>query len=346
MTDAWPPMVQCPHPTRRVQPKATPPSPAAGRSVEARHRRDRASRQSSAAPARSRRASSSEAAALPPKRSASSAGSWWAWSATGTKVKDKACGPKRGDDRIRILVGQDAEDDVLRTMVVEQVRPAPSPPPTLCAPSTQVCAVPLKRTRRQLLETRRPLRGGSPLKNEARPTGSAVLALEHLPGEVRRSGPDARPAMTDRSVESIAQSRPSQIDGGSALFGGALDRILGLAAPAPRTTSGTPGLGDAGLLGGDLREARAEELLMVEAERGDAADQRPLDDVGRVEPAAEPDLDDAGVGGRSRESEEGGGGGHLEEAGVDAVAGVEHLAEQRRPARRPRSACRRCGCAR
>ena len=39
-----------------------------------------------------------------------------------------------------------------------------------------------------------------------------------------------------------------------------------------------------------------------------------FDDIGRVEPAAEPDFEDAGVGGGAREGEEGGGGGHFEEA--------------------------------
>ena len=82
------------------------------------------------------------------------------------------------------------------------------------------------------------------------------------------------------------------------------------------------------------------------AELGDAADQRALDDVGRVEPAAEADLDDAGVGGRAGEGEEGGGGGRLEEADLHAVRGVERLGEQGGEQRRRRSAGRRGGCAR
>ena len=48
----------------------------------------------------------------------------------------------------------------------------------------------------------------------------------------------------------------------------------------------------------------AEELLMVEREIGDPGDQRTLDDVGRVEPAAEPDLEDAGVGRRPGKGED------------------------------------------
>ena len=68
---------------------------------------------------------------------------------------------------------------------------------------------------------------------------------------------------------------------------------------------------------------------MVHAELGDAARDRRGDDVGRVEPAAQPDLDDAGVGGRAREGEEGGGRGRLEEAELHAVGGLERFAENR-----------------
>ena len=53
-----------------------------------------------------------------------------------------------------------------------------------------------------------------------------------------------------------------------------------------------------------------------------------LDDIGGVEPAAEADLDDAGVGGRAGEGEEGGGGGRLEEADLHALGRVERLGEQ------------------
>ena len=104
-------------------------------------------------------------------------------------------------------------------------------------------------------------------------------------------------------------------------------------------------LGDAGLLGGDLLDPVAEKGGMVDADLGDAADRRRGDHVGGVEPAAEPDLDDAGVGRRARESEEGRGGGGLEEADLHVPGGVERLLEQSgsgassisRPARRMRS---------
>ena len=64
---------------------------------------------------------------------------------------------------------------------------------------------------------------------------------------------------------------------------------------------------------------------MVEAELGDAAGRRGGDHVGGIEAPAEADFDDRGVGGGAGEGEEGGGRGRLEEAGGDAVGGVEHL---------------------
>src|SRR3546814_7556199 len=61
---------------------------------------------------------------------------------------------------------------------------------------------------------------------------------------------------------------------------------------------------------------------------GKAGDERVRDDVGRVEPPAEPDLDDAGVGGGARESEEGDRGRHLEEARLEPVGMVERFLQQ------------------
>ena len=63
---------------------------------------------------------------------------------------------------------------------------------------------------------------------------------------------------------------------------------------------------------------------MVDAQLRDAGDDR-QDHVGGVQPAAEPDLDHAGIGRRAGEGEERGGGGHFEKAGADAVRVIEHL---------------------
>ena len=67
---------------------------------------------------------------------------------------------------------------------------------------------------------------------------------------------------------------------------------------------------------------------MIERKGGDRRNQRPLDNVGRIEPSAEADLEDAGIGGRAREREDRGRGGDLEEAGLDAAAGVQDLGKQ------------------
>ena len=65
--------------------------------------------------------------------------------------------------------------------------------------------------------------------------------------------------------------------------------------PSPNAAdNGDAGLDDPGFLEGDLPERRAEMLLVVPGDRGDDRDER-ADDVGRVEPAAHPDLEDRDV---------------------------------------------------
>ena len=53
-----------------------------------------------------------------------------------------------------------------------------------------------------------------------------------------------------------------------------------------------------------------------------------IDDVGRVEPAAEPDLDDCRIGRRTGEGQEGGRRRRLEEARLDTVARLPDLLQQ------------------
>jgi hypothetical protein len=74
-----------------------------------------------------------------------------------------------------------------------------------------------------------------------------------------------------------------------------LERVVLLAAD----DHGDAALDDARLLGGDLGERVAEELLMVHVDRRDDREARGVDDVGRVEPPAEPDLQQCHVGGVS-----------------------------------------------
>ncbi len=68
---------------------------------------------------------------------------------------------------------------------------------------------------------------------------------------------------------------------------------------------------------------------MIHPQRGNAGDGGAADDVGRIEPTAQADLDDRRRGGRAGEGEEGGGGRDLEETGADAVRMIEHFGQQR-----------------
>ncbi len=76
-----------------------------------------------------------------------------------------------------------------------------------------------------------------------------------------------------------------------------------------------------------------QECLVIDTQRGDPADRRGRDDVRRIEPPAEADLDDAIVGGDACEGEEGGGGGDFEKARLHTIGFVEHLFEQCREQR-------------
>jgi hypothetical protein len=88
--------------------------------------------------------------------------------------------------------------------------------------------------------------------------------------------------------------------------------------------------GDAGLFRRDRFDPRAEKGLVVEPELGDPADQRPFEHIGGVEPAAEPDLDHAGVGRVPAEGEKGRCRGDLEKGRADPVRRVQHLGQQSR----------------
>ena len=70
---------------------------------------------------------------------------------------------------------------------------------------------------------------------------------------------------------------------------------------------GAAGLDDAGLLGGDLGQGVAQHLGVVQADGGDGADRR-VDDVGGVEPPAQPGLQHLEVHGSLLEVGEGQGG--------------------------------------
>ena len=91
-------------------------------------------------------------------------------------------------------------------------------------------------------------------------------------------------------------------------------------------TSGTPCLAMPAFSAAMSGRFGTEKLLMIEREVGDAGDERAFDHVGRIQPAAQTDFQDAGVGGRTRKGEECRGRCRdLEEAWLDARAGVEHF---------------------
>ena len=78
-----------------------------------------------------------------------------------------------------------------------------------------------------------------------------------------------------------------------------------------------------------IGDGLAEELLMVEGDGRDDRDERPADDVGGIEPAAESGLEQQDVGRSPREREEGGGRGDLEEG--DRIAPVDAFAFLQQP---------------
>jgi hypothetical protein len=94
---------------------------------------------------------------------------------------------------------------------------------------------------------------------------------------------------------------------------------------------------DAGLLerdahhgiGGHALFRDQQERLVVDAQRGDAAGCGLDHDVGRVKTSAQANLDNAGVCGMARESEEGCGGCDLEETRPKVFTQIENFLQQR-----------------
>src|SRR5437764_5684055 len=87
-------------------------------------------------------------------------------------------------------------------------------------------------------------------------------------------------------------------------------------------------LENTGLLGRDLAQGIAEEIGMVERDRRYRRNHRAIDHVGRVEPAAETDLEQDDIRRNACEGKEGSRRGDLEER--DRTAGIDplHLAQQ------------------
>ncbi|MPL60817.1 hypothetical protein SDC9_06379 [bioreactor metagenome] len=93
--------------------------------------------------------------------------------------------------------------------------------------------------------------------------------------------------------------------------------------------AGHAALQDPGLLAGDLGQGFAQKGLMVDRDRGDDGQRRPRDHIRRIEPAAEPDLEQGEIGRRAGEGQEGRGGGDLEEGDRGRAVHLPAFLEQR-----------------
>jgi hypothetical protein len=107
-----------------------------------------------------------------------------------------------------------------------------------------------------------------------------------------------------------------------------VQRRLGLR----RNRSRHPALENRGLLGGDLLDGVAEKFEMIHRHRRDRAGDRRVDDVGRIEPAAEADLQQQHIGRMPREKKKRCGGLDLEHRDgrrtVGALAFQQHIGQR------------------
>ena len=155
----------------------------------------------------------------------------------------------------------------------------------------------------------------------------------------RRVNVERRPVAVDRDVATAARrATTSTIGDGATLARMRCEQRRESSASRSPITAGAPGLKIPAFSRAISSRVVAEVLDVVDADRRHAGDQRPHD-VRRVEPAAEPRLDDRDVDVRAREEVEGHRRRRLEERRAEAL-------DRRRPAldevddvrpRRPRS---------
>ena len=172
------------------------------------------------------------------------------------------------------------------------------------------------------LETRRPCRGGEAGAKLGVGYRERGLGGEHLPREVGvadlvHAGERRDKGRVELPVAGFEQEL------GADRGRGLPDRTFRLRRLGQADQRHAPPR-NGGFLRGDLGQGVAEEMLVVDPDAGDPADDGDDDDVGRVEPAAEPDLEHHRVGGRIGEGEHGRRGVDLEQAAADRVIGVEH----------------------
>ena len=309
-------------------------TPAAGRSPSARCRRDRASRRSGCAAARSspcsarsdcerrarrrrRRAparphsmaiSASVSGSKP--ASLSGTGTVIAWRASPAKGRKKPAGSLRraacrrsgraGADRGPRSRRRPARSPIAGRRDCARRRArcrSPAAPASTSGPDFSRC---MRAGQSALARPASIAAGGEPDAGapERGDREAGIVHLMRAEQAAAAAGRAARPRPGRRAVR--ARRRPcSPRRGGRAARRRPSPRasiIASACSSCGADDAGRAALQDAGLLRRDAGEVGAEELGVVVADRGDHRGERPVDDVGGVEAAAEPDLEQAEIG--------------------------------------------------
>ena len=218
--------------------------------------------------------------------------------------------------------------------------------PALCAPSTQVCAAPMRAWREPL--------ASAPALTEAVRSGTTLGADRRAhpgPGASARRGwrcgSDDRPGSDGTEASGrVAQSRPSRQEPRHR----ARRRLRWIAASASAAcasaTSGTSGLGDAGLLGGDSDEVDARGTAGGRGRgwRCPPTNGRSITLVASSRPPSPTSTMQASAGVRAKARKATA---VVTSKKLGSMSSLASRTSASKAARdRPRSACRRCGCAR
>ena len=231
------------------------------------------------------------------------------------------------DDRGRVLVGKNAEDDVHRTALGKQRRKRGRRSFIMRAVDPGLVAL-CKQAVFHFLKARGPVGASEPFVERRTVDLEPVLSLQHCPGKIgvthlKCAGHGRLQGVIERPVAIFQQQRRAILGGdpGNRTF----DRRW-----LRQQNEWHAQLRDARFFGGNAFDPVAEEPFVIDPDIRNAADERAREDVRRIEPAAEPDFDHAGIGLVPREGEEGRGGRCLEKAGANVGAYLANLAQQSR----------------
>ena len=193
-------------------------------------------------------------------------------------------------------------------------------------------------------------RGGPASRGCARPAAIAcggtrdAARVEHArAGAARRRRSRADGRRRRPTVDAVARRVRDRRESSSARRARARPRSMAAAASGSSAPDDDrhARLDDAGLLERDLAQRRAEILLVVEGDRRDRRRRSGDSDVGRVEPAAEADLEHGDVDAGAPEQLERDRGRHLEERRLHVERAVARAARRSRRARRRSAATER-----